>query len=439
MLEKIWKELENLLEKEITPINRALWISPLIPLDLTDGILRLSSPSDFMTQYFKSNYQKITEDLLRDLAGEEIRIEISTGDHGLKRSVSPDKAIEKPTPAVSEAPSNRGLRTFATGEENSFAVAACRQVLKHPGKWNPLFLYGKSGTGKTHLAKALLEEFAMRGRKVKYTTGHEFYNSYIATISTGEYRGFYSAFTGLDLLVLDDVQFLQGKDKTQETFFNIFNTLFDSGAQIVLVSQQHPAQAARFESALLSRFTWGLLYEMEVAGRDLKREISALKAREMELTLSDGILDILGSSDITDMRQLEGCIKRLAAISLIEEREITERDIEKDIFSFSPKSEKTPIELSTVQNAVCCFYDISMDDLVNAGREIKYSKPRQIAMYLAKKHTNASFPEISRSFKKKAHSTVVNAVSKVEKLRTRDIQVNQELKKLEQLLLDGID
>ncbi len=430
---QLWQQLAEPLSERFSPINYGLWIAPLTPRRLEEGVLTLASPTTLNRNYFVEKYKDSAEALLGEILKRSVAIEVIVEE---RSALLPSSSLpsHSPVEAPWESLDRSALLTldaFVAGPENQFLLGAAKRVVEKPGEYNPLFVYGPSGIGKTHLLKGILNEYLLRGRKVKYLGGHQFYNLYFSTTQNRTYDSFYGLFKGLDLLLIDDLQFFKGKLKTQETFSHIFNSLYDSGAQLVLAADRRPSAIAGLEAALLSRLNWGLCEAIEPHGQIARRGIVACLTEG--LTPSPALLDDLSQLPFSSIRDLEGFIMRLRARCDIQGITLT-REIVESEFSRNASPRAAIVGLEEVKEAVCKHFDLSKKELVSQKRAKRISRPRQVAMYLAKKHTTKTLPQIGDSFGRKAHSTVHSACAKIDEMRERDQKLLRDIEEIERLL-----
>ncbi|MDA3864001.1 MAG: chromosomal replication initiator protein DnaA, partial [Deltaproteobacteria bacterium] len=323
---------------------------------------------------------------------------------------------------------------FIVGDENKFAYEVALQVIKNPGKWNPLYLYGKTGVGKTHLLKSILREYHKRNLKARYLQGNQFFSLYYKTTRSNSYDDFYSLFSDLDLLIIDDLQFFEGKIKTQETFFHIFNSLFESGAQIILGSDRNPRNITGLEEALVSRFTWGLLIEISPPGTSLKAKIIRKKLNlNADKYPEDDIIKYFAELDITNIRDIEGIVTRLKAQTEIKKQTITKKLVKQEAHNLCLQMTR-PLTINKIIKTVCTYFNISIEEITGKRRLQKFTLPRQIAIYIARQETRATYPAIGKKFGNRAHSTILNSVQKIEKLVKTEPTIQKALKEIKNLL-----
>jgi chromosomal replication initiator protein len=435
-----WNKIKEKLENEISPINFAMWIVPIEPVELTETVFTLKCSTAIIKRYFLEKFAKDVERIIEELEGRSLTLEVLVLE---KVQVSPQRATQALAKKINPiAPSQFGvyfgqseslfLKDFIAGTTNRFVLDAAKQVVEHPGKWNPFFVYGNSGVGKTRLVKSIANEYSLAGKKGRYMQGNKFYNLYFAATQNRKYDKFYSMFEKMDYLIIDDIQFFKGKLKTQETFFHIFNTLYENGVQIIITANQRPNKIEGLESALLSRLNWGLLLELENPCLEARRNIIEKLTNDIK-GFTPELMDYFATLHLSTIRDIEGLVIRLRAFSEFRNIPITKHilDIEMDKIL---QNAAMAIRVEDVQEEVCDYFDLSMKDLMGAKRVRNIMRPRQVAMYLSKKHTTTTYPQLSLAFGRKAHSTVHNAYSKIEKMQKTDREISRAIEIIENRL-----
>jgi len=327
---------------------------------------------------------------------------------------------------------NYTFDNFVVGQSNRFAHAACLAVANAPAKaYNPLFIYGRSGLGKTHLMQAIGNHAAENGHRVMYLSSEVFLNEYIESIaqkSSVQFRRKYR--NNCDILLIDDIHFLGGKESIQEEFFHTFNTLFDSLKQIVLTSDRPAAEIPGLEARLVSRFEWGLVTEMEPPDMETRMAILKKKKEVMEIQLEDDALTFLAEHITTNVRRLEGALVRAVSYAAVTGIELTPESLEellKDTLDTDVQA--AIISVNSIQRLVCDYYDISMNDIRSKRRPASIAFPRQVAMYLCRQLTSHSLPDIGQAFDKN-HATVLHACRMIASKMDNDPAVRQTLTQL---------
>ena len=329
------------------------------------------------------------------------------------------------------------FETFVTGESNRFAHAASFAVAEEPARaYNPLFIYGSSGLGKTHLLHAI-GHYALDINprlKVRYVSSEEFTNAFINAIQTNRNAEFQAEYRGVDILLIDDIQFLQGKDQTQEAFFHIFNNLHDHNKQVVITSDQPPKMMSGFEERMITRFEWGLMTDIQAPELETRIAILRKKAENDRLRVSDEILEYMAARVSSSIRELEGTLIRVMAYANLNNRPIDMPLVQTVLKDIVPLGDENTITPAEIQNMVARYYGISVDDLAGSSRFQAIARARQVAMYLCREQTNLSLPKIGQLFGNRDHTTVMYACTKIsDQMKERRelwIQVNEIIARL---------
>jgi chromosomal replication initiator protein len=456
-IDDLWGRIDGYLRSRLRPDLYDRWFAPLRPISLGDGTLQIAAPDRFHRDFVEDNYRGFFEEFLPGLVGEHVPISFVV-DESL-RGPSRDPA---PTPAMTPAPrppsaldaiaaagsggqgEPRDARpnprytfdTFVVGESNQFAFAAAKAVAEKPGHvWNPLFLHGDSGLGKTHLLHALAHAITEKGGgRVAIVSSERYTNDFVAALSRGGMDEFRRKYRECSALLVDDVQFLAGKDKTAEEFFHTFNELHDHHVQIVLSSDRSPKELKGLDARLCSRFEWGMRVQIEVPEFETRAAILKKKADVEVIALPDEVTQLLATHIRSNVRELEGALMRLAAFASLKGEPITialARDVLGDVIP--PEGYRPPIE--RIQEAVAAHYGLTVAKLTSSSREQKVALPRQVAMYLCRELAKEKFQSIAEKFNKKDHTTVISAVDRIRTLIETDPAVREAVATLTTRLL----
>jgi len=444
----IWRRCLDHLEAELSATDFSTWIRPLHPSEESDGSLRLLAPNRFIVDKVKKDYlSNITEFLAAVFGDQAPRVVVEIG----SRRDAPDeqKGAVPPEPSVPNAEliaarrSSCNLRTeftfrsFVSGKSNQLARAASLQVGENPGTaYNPLFIYGGVGQGKTHLMHAVGNIIIERNpaAKVLYTHSETFVSEMVKALQHNTIDEFKRRFRSLNALLIDDVQFFAGKERSQEEFFHTFNALFESQQQIILSSDRFPKEVTGLEERLRSRFGWGLTVAIEPA--DLETRVAILKSKAQQLfqlDFPDEVAFFIGNRVRSNIRELEGALRRVIANSQFTGAKITTdfaRDALRDMLAAHDKL----ITLENIQKTVAEYYKIRTSELLSAKRSRSVARPRQIAMALSKEMTNHSLPEIGEAFGGRDHTTVLYATRKITELRESDRKIAEDYSNLLRIL-----
>lgn len=434
-------QLKEALGNKISRLNYTTWFGPIDTARVEDGVFTLVVPNRFVADWIDDYYADLIEQELATLAGDSLRLAYEVRDEGV-----PASAAEAAVPVIVQRARTLSLLNpkytfdrFVVGSSNQFAHAASRAAADLPGgHYNPLFIYGGVGLGKTHLLHAIgLSIQAHRPQlTVVYVSGERFMNELINSIrykKTHEFRRKYR--DACDILLIDDIQFIAGKEGTQEEFFHTFNTLHDAQKQIVMTSDKPPKDIHGLEERLRSRFEWGLIADIQPPDFETRVAILRKKADADRLSCPDDVALFLASAMKSNVRELEGSLIRINAFASLTKAVITV-DFAREVLANLVTEEERRLSIESIQKTVASFYNVNMSDLKSPRRMKAFSHPRQIAMYLCKKHAGSSFPEIGNKFGGKDHTTVMHACKKITRLLQTDTQLQSDISILERNLLN---
>ncbi len=441
-LHDAWSRIDSFLRTRLRPDLYERWFAPLRPVSVTDGCLHIGAPDKFHRDFVEDNYRPWFEEFVPEVLGERLRISFAVDEAPRAPPAAPIPLPIALTPSTRELPALADPRdsrpnpryvfdTFVVGASNHFAFAAAQNVAQNPGKtWNPLFLHGDSGLGKTHLlhavAAAILEK---SGGRVAIVSSERYTNDFVAALSKGTMDEFRRKYRECSALLVDDVQFLAGKDKTAEEFFHTFNELHDHHVQIVLSSDRPPKELKGLDERLCSRFEWGMRVQIEAPEFETRAAILQKKAAVESIELPQDVTDLLAQHIRSNVRELEGALMRVAAFASLKKEPITvqlARDVLGDVIP--PPGYRPPIE--KIQDAVAAHYGLTVAKLTSASREQKIALPRQVAMYLCRELAKEKFQSIAEKFNKKDHTTVIAAVDRIRQLKETDGLVSSALQTL---------
>ena len=416
---EIMEEAKNLLKNEISNISFNTWIKDLEILDINQNNFVILVKNEIHKNTLETQLSDLLKNTFNYLTNMECTFTFVIEN---QKNVENIGEKEENKSNVGQGYENTSLRseftfdTFVVGNNNSFAHAAALAVAEAPGiAYNPLFLYGGVGLGKTHLMHAIGNEILKlnHSKKILYVTSERFTNDFIDTIKTGNIDSFRNKYRNIDVLLIDDIQFIDGKERTQEEFFHTFNTLFEEKKQIVVCSDRPPRDMLQLEERLKSRFEGGLLVDISLPDYETRYAILRKKAEENHMIIDDEILSNIALKIDSNVRDLEGVLKKLFAIATFTHSPITVEVAEKAINDVILQKEKV-ISADYVQEIVSRFFNIDKKDLKGPKRSNDVAFPRQIAMYLCRETANMSFPQIGNEFGKRDHTTVMHAYSKIE-------------------------
>jgi chromosomal replication initiator protein len=415
-MNELCTQIKDRLSQMVTEDNFKTWIEPIKFLDYGDGLLSLVVPNAFFRDWIVENFEPLFKTLLKELTHTDARIEyllkkeetkIEKKNVSLKKQAASDLFKPKYT-----------FENFVVGASNQFANAACLAVANNPGKvYNPLFIYGGVGLGKTHLLNAignfLLAHHAVNSSRICYNTAEEFTNDLINSLRFEKMDEFRNRFRKMDVLLIDDIQFIAGKERTQAEFFHTFNALYDNAKQIVVTSDKFPKDISNFEERLRSRFEWGLIADIQPPDLETKVAILNKKAEFENVSLPQDVAFYLASNIEHNIRVLEGSLIRLSAFASLHNVPIT-MDLAKDVMGHIIKDKKKDITIDMIIKEVAAHFSIKASDIKSTKRIKSIMLPRQIAIYLSRRLTNASLVSIGEKFGGKDHATVIHSIKKIE-------------------------
>ena len=413
-IEQIWNQAKELLKDEMSQISHKTWIEPLKIQSITDNTVVLVSDDSFKKDMAETKFYDLIKNTFSVILQKDCTISvICNSENNLSDSVEQQKETNISNNTTYYGTSLNPKYTFSNfvvGDNNRFAHAASLAVAEAPGTaYNPLFLYGGSGLGKTHLMYAIGNEilFNNKSSKVLYVTSEKFTNEFIDALKSASTEKFRQKYRNIDVLLIDDIQFIAGKDSTQEEFFHTFNELRESGKQIVLSSDKPPKDIDLLEERLKTRFEWGLLADVSMADYETRLAILRKKKDDNHIIIDDEILSNIAAKIDSNIRELEGVFNKLVAQSSLTHTEITMEMAEQAINTVIMQKTSV-ISIEYIQEMVCKFFNISINDLKSSQRSNDIAFPRQVGMYLCRTLTNESYPKIGEAFGKRDHTTVMH-------------------------------
>ena len=445
MNQEIWSAIKNDLASVVGESNFTNWIEPLQFSKLEDGVAEFFVPTHFMADWVQRNFAGKILNLLNNAGNAVSRLEFKIPPTTAKSSDPPPKAPEPVSDdtGLPGAPLDQRYTfdKFIVGKPNALAHAAARRVAEGSEvTFNPLFLYGGVGLGKTHLMHAIAHELQSKrpNLRVVYLSAEQFMYRFIQAIREKQMMDFKQIFRSVDVLMVDDVQFIAGKGSTQEEFFHTFNVLVDQQKQIIISADCAPGEIRDLEGRIKSRLQSGLIVDLHPTDYELRLGILQQKAEQFRTQhgncdIASGVLEFLAHRIPNNVRVLEGALMRLFAFASLVGREIT-LDLTQDCLADILRDADRKVTIEEIQRQVCDHYRIRISDLIGPRRLRTIARPRQIAMYLAKQLTSRSLPEIGRHFGKRDHTTVMHAVRKIEKLKAVDSHIADDLELLRRAL-----
>jgi chromosomal replication initiator protein len=441
-MSELLERIKSNISSKISELNYNTWFRPIIDANVKDDVFTLVVPNRFVADWISDYYSDLIRQEVNELTGQTCRIAFRLGADANGTTSRPAEA-----PAPVQPQKNRTadflnqkytFNRFVVGSSNQFAHAACKAVADLPGgQYNPLFIYGGVGLGKTHLLHAIgLQGLASRDINVIYVSAEKFMNELINALryeKMPEFRRKYR--DSCDMLLIDDIQFLSGKERTQEEFFHTFNALHESQRQIVLTSDKLPKDIKGIEERLRSRFEWGLIADIQPPDLETRIAILQKKAAASGLRCPDDVAMFLASAIKSNVRELEGSLIRINAFASLTGA-VVNVDLTRELIGNAVQERERSCTIESIQKTVAEFYRLNVSDLKSPRRLKSLAYPRQIAMYLCKKHTKSSFPEIGGKFGGKDHTTVMHACKKIEKLLNQnDESLRTDISSLEKSIL----
>lgn len=435
-IDKIWEETLGILKKQLNVPTFKTMFQNTFPLHLQGNNLTIATPNFFIKEWLETRHAQLLSQVLNQVTGEELNVHFVVKDSqsnptalidleeqmetGIGPSVEsePTSVNDLKSPVLLNLNPRYTFETFVVGASNRFAHAAALAVAESPATtYNPLFIYGGVGLGKTHLLQAIAHYVSRHHSylKARYVTSERFTNDFIAAVKDRNIQSFQKKYRENDILLIDDIQFLAGKEQTQEEFFHTFNTLYEAGKQLVISCDRPPKDISPLENRLRSRFEWGLITDIQPPDLETKIAILQKKAQFESVKVPDDVLEFIASRIQSNIRELEGALNRVVAFSSLTSRPIslsTAEEVLQNIFSQEDKI----ITASIIIDEVCSYFGIKKEEILSSKRSQVITYPRQIAMYLCRELTDLSLPKIGEEFGGRDHTTVLHAYTKINKL-----------------------
>lgn len=427
-MQNTWKQVLGKIETRVSAHSFSTWFKPTQFLFEDATSVHVGVPNTWFAEWLKTNYLSIINDVLGEIERPGVAVRFRPDAEQVRESRPAPPSV----PPASRTPGLNPRYTFdafVTSSCNEFASAAAQAVAEQPTRsYNPLYIYGGVGLGKTHLMQAIGNHLCRQGiSRMRYISAEQFMNELINAIrfeTTLEFKGNYR---NVEVLLIDDIQFLAGKERTQEEFFHTFNALYDSQKQIVITSDCPPREIPYLEERLRSRFEWGLIADIQPPDLETKVAILKKKGEAEGANLPDDVALFIASKCKSNVRELEGALIRVIAFASMSGREIA-LDLAKETLRELLEAEAPAVTVESIQKLVANHYDLRVSDLKARNNSQRISFPRQISMYLCKKLTDCSLPEIGRKFSGKHHSTVIHAIKKIENKRSKEHEFDRLMK-----------
>ncbi|OGW16500.1 MAG: chromosomal replication initiation protein DnaA [Nitrospinae bacterium RIFCSPLOWO2_12_FULL_45_22] len=432
-VELSWESFLLHIKEWVSPKIFDTWFSSLSLIGIQSGKVLISVPNKFFKDWLEEHYGELIKKTIEKTFGQKAQVNL----------IIPDKEKKKPSPDPYPSPEKHSthnsfldpkntFQSFVVGSCNQFAHAASLAVAQSPANaYNPLFIYGGVGLGKTHLLHAIVNYITITEKKknlrLSYLPSEKFVNELISSLQHDQMTNFRNKYRNIDVLLIDDIQFIGGKERTQEEFFHTFNTLYESNKQIVFSCDRTPKEIPTLEERLQSRFEWGLIADIQPPDLETKVAILNKKAEEKKIYLPEEIALYIATNIKSNVRELEGALVRLSAYASLTNTKLSmelAQEVLKEIFYI--KDRATNIE--NIQKLVSRYFGITVAELRSSKRNKTISLPRQIAMYLCREMTKLSLPEIGRQFGGKDHTTVLHSVNKIKSLMNKDREINTAIK-----------
>ncbi|AIY82791.1 chromosomal replication initiation protein DnaA [Clostridium baratii] len=450
-LKELWEKTLNIIKGELSEVSFNTWIKSCEPISMSSDTIRISVPNAFTQEILEKRYKDLVANSIRAICSKLYNIEFLIASEiqnteEEKSEKQSNKKIKEDTKVIVSDEMNTNLNpkytfdSFVIGNSNRFAHAASLAVAESPAKaYNPLFIYGGVGLGKTHLMHAI-GHYVLQNNpsaKVVYVSSEKFTNELINAIKDDKNEEFRTKYRNVDVLLIDDIQFIAGKERTQEEFFHTFNALHDANKQIILSSDRPPKEIPTLEDRLRSRFEWGLIADIQVPDFETRMAILKKKADVEKLNVANEVMVYIATKIKSNIRELEGALIRIVAYSSLTNREITvdlASEALKDIIS---KKQGKHITIEIIQDVVANYFNLRVEDLKSQRRTRNVSYPRQIAMYLSRKLTDMSLPKIGEEFGGRDHTTVIHAYEKISDNLNRDESLQHTIDDLTKKLTQG--
>jgi chromosomal replication initiator protein len=445
--EKIWSTAAEHLRVKLSRDTFNMWFAPLRPCGVDGQHLTMEAPNEFCEVWLKDNYLGLMQDAVAVAAGCKLQVKFKVTN--TSQPAAPVAAMAKARsaePAAERATSNgdqhfnpkNTFDSFVVGNNNNFSFAAAKAVAEAPGKsYNPLFLYGGVGLGKTHLLHAIGQHVTSgkKSARVAFLSSEKFTNEYIDGIQNNQLAKFRKKYRQTDVLLIDDIQFLAGKERIQEEFFHTFNALHESHKQIVLTCDRPPSEIQGLEHRLVSRFEWGLITDLQPPDIEMRLAILNKKALVMNVALPEDVINFLATRIRTNIRRLEGALIRVASYASLTGKKLTIEVVENLLREILHEEGRQTISIEVIQKKVAEHFDIRLADMTSKRRPENIAFPRQIAMYLSRQLTESSLNTIGEAYGGRDHGTVLHACRLVKDRMEVDSNVRQVVHYLEKQLI----
>ena len=450
-LAEIWVKCKDKFKESANEKIFDVWIKPIIPLEVTDNYYKVAVKNSFFKTMLEENYANLIQGILSNIMGKNIQLVIEAMEadapsmeealeaHPQKmqqQQLFTEKTVEQPIDE-SNLNSKFVFETFVIGNSNRFAHAAAQAVANNPAHaYNPLFLYGGVGLGKTHIMHAIGNRIKQNNpsMKVLYTTSEKFTNEIINSIQNKTTEAFRQKYRNIDCLIIDDIQFLKGKEQTQVEFFHTFNALKDANKQIIISSDRPPREIETLEDRLRSRFDQGLTADIQPPDLETRMAILRTKAASDNIQMPNDVITLLATNIATNIREIEGAYTKIVAYTSLMDMPITVETAQKVLIDMGNSIKTRTITFEGITKVVAEHYNIKQDELFNKKRTQNIAHPRQVAMYLCRELADLSYPKIGELFGGRDHTTVIHAYEKISKNKNTNLALQKEIQEMVDIL-----
>ncbi len=449
-MQAVWEKTVRIIKENVSPQNFETWIKPISIVSMEGQNICLAVPNKFFKDWLLENYGAIIKKALNSASGVDFQIDFTVQSNHNSKNDSPavhnqreTKTVITPQKAVRSCTSsslnhNYTFERFVIGASNQFAHAAAIAAAEQPAKnYNPLFIYGGVGLGKTHLLNAIgIRSLSLYPEmNIVYVSAEEFVNELINSIRYDKMPNFREKYRNIWCLLIDDIQFIAGKERTQEEFFHTFNALHDSGRQIVVTSDKFPRDIPNLEKRLCSRFEWGLIADIQPPEIETRVAIVEKKSQENNIILPDNVAYFIAQQAESNIRELEGFLVRISAYASVTNREIDMSLAKEVLKKILKQNDKEELTIEEIVKSVCGKFNVKISDIKSHKKSKNIALARQVAMYLSRELTTASYPDIGEKIGGRDHSTVIYANQKIKKVIELDKKTREFIEKIKDTLL----